>query len=713
MSDAPRPPDGALVGWWEGSELRLAAVAGAEKNRLLVVDPAGREHRVKASKLEFALGTGAALPPPGPARRAHLADRARVAAARVEEEAAEIDVPVLWELVTEESGPAARVEPEALAALSLGRADESAQAALLAALSADGIRFARRTAGWSARPAEAVEGMLRQRERERVRSEERARLLAALRAVGRGAGFEPAGDATEAETLRALEQVAIFEDGVSEAARRLAAEALAAWGGEYAREAEGAFRLLRAIGRFDSDDANLAIPRHGLRVEFPPEVREEAARLAAGDVAGADRVDRTAARCVTIDDARTRELDDALSAEPRPGGGWRLAIHIADPAALVPDGSAVDREALERGTTHYFPDGKLLMLPAVLSEHAASLNPGERRPAVSFLAELDARGSVETFAIERSWIAVSERLTYDEVDARIAAGDAALGALHACARARLDLRLARGAVHLSGPEAELAVEGGEPRFRIRDRDAPSQVAVAESMILAGDLAARRLVEAGVEAIYRWQAEPLDLPDAPSSDAPPDASADAAPDVTDAESGVAGGPGGPAGSGGHDPVGAHETRRRLRRAETSLRPRRHASLALDAYVQVTSPLRRYQDLAMQRQLLAAVERGSARYDREALQAIAATTDLAERRARRAEREARDYWTLRWLAARTGEELEATVLAVEPRVRVLLDGCLWQRDVPGLTGATPGERVRLRVARVLPRAGLLHLQPLGIA
>jgi exoribonuclease R len=160
----------------------------------------------------------------------------------------------------------------------------------------------------------------------------------------------------------------------------------------------------------------------------------------------------------------------------------------------------------------------------------------------------------------------------------------------------------------------------------------------------------------------------------------------------------------------DPILARRLRRSLKRAECGLEPGPHHSLGLPAYAQVTSPLRRYQDLAIHRQIAPVLAGASPCYDAATLQRIAASTDRAEADARRAEQAADDYWLLRWIEGRVGTVAEGLVIETDPRPVVRLDETLREQPLPALAGLEPGTRVRLRVERVNPRAGLLVLRPL---
>lgn len=162
--------------------------------------------------------------------------------------------------------------------------------------------------------------------------------------------------------------------------------------------------------------------------------------------------------------------------------------------------------------------------------------------------------------------------------------------------------------------------------------------------------------------------------------------------------------------GLDPLAAARALRRgMRRGETSLAPGRHHGLGLPAYAQATSPLRRYPDLANHRQIGAALRGEPLPYGEEALHGIAAAAERAEAEGRRAERAQDRYWLLRWLQERAPAEVEAVVVEIEPRPVLVLVETLLEEPAPWLSGAGLGDRVRLRVERVNPRADRIVLRP----
>ncbi|ANM29283.1 hypothetical protein ABI59_06300 [Acidobacteria bacterium Mor1] len=667
---SPRPGD--LVLFWDEQTLSVGVVASEEKRRWRVFAGTGEERRVTTQRLALHLDTLAA---DGSVDREQANRRVEQARADLESGAADCDLPLVWELASEEPGP---LSLGPLAELALGSDGPRERGVLLWALAADGLHFERRGDDWAPRPGEQVERLRQQREQARAREAEKAAALAAWAAAPRGEFAALPDNAAFAGYGEALRKLALFEDAAEERDRALALEALSAAGIGFDREHEGAFRLLRAAGIFESDDENLPLRRYELSVDFAPAIIGAASAAAAAGPQGT-REDLTGEPVFTIDSAKTREIDDGVSLR-EVDGDLHLGIHIADPSAFVPVGDPVDEEALRRGVTHYFPDLRLPMIPAAISEEAASLVRDQPRPALSFLVTFGADGELRDWRLTRSLIRVGTRLTYDESDRAIDGQEhpcaGPLRRLAGWAAAREGARIAAGAVVIQSPEVDLRVDAdGRIELERMDAESPARRCVTETMVLAGELAARFCAEHRLPAIHRRQAAPAEP-----------------------------GPDGPV----VDPVAICRVRRGMRRGEAGLKPGRHHGLGLEAYAQATSPLRRYQDLATHRQILAVLAGEEPPYDEEALQRVCATTDRADLDARRAERAANRYWLLRYLEERVGQQVEGTVVEVTPRPVVLLDETLVEHPVPGLKGVELGERVQLTIKRVNPRAEILSLR-----
>jgi exoribonuclease-2 len=302
---------------------------------------------------------------------------------------------------------------------------------------------------------------------------------------------------------------------------------------------------------------------------------------------------------------------------------------------------------------------------------------------LSFLVALDATGRVVNVEIVRSIVRIAARLSYDDVDATLQGGSGAyasvLARLAEFATRREAFRRAAGAIALRAPETEIRVAAdGSMTLNKRDPDTPAQRLVSEAMVLAGEAAASWFDARRVAAIYRKQAAPDGrLPEADSS----------------------------------QPAAVHirQTRRLLKRGEAGLHPGPHHALGLTAYAQVTSPLRRYQDLALHRQIVALLDGRPPEYDTAGMQAILASTERAESEGRRAERAMDRYWMLRFLERSVGGTVTGVVVDTSPRPIVVLDETLLELPVTSLVGVVVGDRVRLQVARVNPRADLLALRP----
>jgi exoribonuclease-2 len=357
-----------------------------------------------------------------------------------------------------------------------------------------------------------------------------------------------------------------------------------------------------------------------------------------------------------------------------------LGIHIADPASVIRPDSPLDHEARERSTSIYFPEGKVPMLPPLLSEEALSLMASAVRPAMSVLATLTPEGEVVDFQITPSLIRVAERLTYDEADARIGQECRLTHAFELAKRLR-QLRFDNGAIALPIPQVDLFVDrGGQITVRTIDREAPSQILVSELMILANSLVGQFCAQRHIPVVYRGQAAPREtLPTTFT----------------------------------YDPVLHYRQQRAMNPARVGLEPARHSSLGVDMYTTFTSPLRRYVDLLSHRQLHAYLDRGEPCYNEEQLRSILTEVEAALSRAGMVEQDRRRYWLLRYLGSHQGEVFNGVVLDRFSRnYLVILPDVMQEVDVPvGGKELAPGDRVKVRIETVQPRMGMLKATLVG--
>ena len=249
---------------------------------------------------------------------------------------------------------------------------------------------------------------------------------------------------------------------------------------------------VRAPLRFDAVRAELEVP-----VDFPADVLAEAAAAAAGSVLPAE--DATDIPFVTVDPAGSRDLDQALHVAARPAGGFRVSYAIADVAAFVRPGGAVDAEARRRTQTLYSPDLRTPLHPPVLGEGAASLLPDQVRPAVLWRIDLDQAGEVTAVDVRRAQVRSRAQLDYPGLQAAVDAGTPPepVAALAAVGELRLALAAARHATELDVPEQEVVpAAGGGWTVEFR-RQLPVERWNAQISLLTGACAARLMIDGGL------------------------------------------------------------------------------------------------------------------------------------------------------------------------------------------------------------------------
>ncbi|MFJ6566787.1 RNB domain-containing ribonuclease [Streptomyces sp. NPDC091292] len=227
---------------------------------------------------------------------------------------------------------------------------------------------------------------------------------------------------------------------------------------------------------------------------FPPEVADEA-RRAAGDPRLPVR-DATDVPFFTLDPPTSRDLDQAMHLARTPTG-YRVRYAIADVAAFVTPGGALDREAHRRVTTLYFPDLRVPLHPAVLSEGAASLLPGTTRPAVLWTLDLDADGRTATADVRRALVRSRAQLDYAGVQRALDTGTAeeTVVLLGEIGRLRERLEIERGGISLNVPEQEIVERDHtyEPAFRA---PLPTEAWNAQISLLTGAAAADLMLATG-------------------------------------------------------------------------------------------------------------------------------------------------------------------------------------------------------------------------
>jgi ribonuclease R len=276
-------------------------------------------------------------------------------------------------------------------------------------------------------------------------------------------------------------------------------------------------RIIEVLGPSSAPGVDMLsiIRKYHLPTEFPGPVLDEAQRISAtvSEEMFEGREDLREKFIVTIDPDDARDFDDAIDVERIPGGGWRLGVHIADVAAYVAPGSALDREAYKRGNSVYLPDRVIPMLPERLSNGVCSLNPGVNRLTHSVFLEFAKDGRPKAARFARTVIRSARRLTYREAYALLqAAPNDQLGQkLHVAWELALLLRrnrFAHGSLDLDFPEVKVRLdEEGKPIRLERIENDESHQLIEEFMLAANEAVARELKNRLIPTIYRVHENP--------------------------------------------------------------------------------------------------------------------------------------------------------------------------------------------------------------
>ena len=418
--------------------------------------------------------------------------------------------------------------------------------------------------------------------------------------------------------------------------------------------------------------------QQGIEREFPDTVRVEAAairqRVPAAALRG--RTDLRDKTVITIDGASSKDLDDAISLERQENGSWLLGVHIADVSHYVTPGSPLDEEAFHRGTSVYFADQVIPMLPVELSNGICSLNPGVDRLTLSCFMTMDKTGAILRHEIAPSVIRSKERMTYADCNALLSpdcpAGLTAryqdilpmLRDMAGLAKALEKRRRNRGGLELESRESYiLCDEKGSPVEVVSRSQGVSEKLIEDFMLAANETVAQHLFDLKKPAVYRVHEKPslektenLKAMLAPLGLSLKQADNHSLQKVLDA---VKDKPEAPAVS--------MMVLRSLMKARYAPENLGHFGLAAPYYCHFTSPIRRYPDLMIHRCLHALWDKGEQNAPRErkrrsACDRAAAQASQREVAAQTAERDIEKLYFAEYMHAHIGEHFPAAVSGV---------------------------------------------------
>ncbi len=499
-------------------------------------------------------------------------------------------------------------------------------------------------------------------------------------------------------------------------------------------EGEGVIvEVLGARGKPGVDTISI-IREFNLPERFSDEVLEVAREQAEefDESIGDGRVDLTATTVITIDPKDARDFDDAISMERLENGHWRLGVHIADVSHFVPVGSALDVEARERATSVYLPDRVIPMLPEVISNNLASLQPDRVRYAKSVFIEFTAEGTHVHTELQNSAIRSDRRFTYEEVDDFLAHPSlwrsnltkevfTLLDNMHKLAMILRRLRLENGAIELGLPEVKIDLDkNGKVTGAHVTENTESHQIIEEFMLKANEAVAQFLTDKGLHFLRRVH-EP---PNPRKLEALTKFVREVGIECDSLQSRfeikrvlelVLGKP---------EAYAIHyAVLRSMSKAHYSPQEEKHYALNSQHYCHFTSPIRRYPDFVVHRMITDLLAGKRPVDDFEKLMVLGEHCSDRERRAESAERELTKLKLLNFLSSKLGLEMDAVITGVRDAgfyaqgVQLPAEGFVhvaslqddyyhYERGSHSLTGRKAGNAYRLGD---LVRVEVVHVEP----
>ena len=450
--------------------------------------------------------------------------------------------------------------------------------------------------------------------------------------------------------------------------------------GSEKRKPEG--KITESLGNIHAPGADIlaVVKSYGIPSEFPVRVMNQAMRVP-DHVLEADwdgRDDLTGLMTVTIDGEDAKDLDDAVSLT-KEGNLYHLGVHIADVSNYVQGGSAIDREALKRGTSVYLADRVIPMLPERLSNGICSLNQGVERLALSCLMDIDENGTVVSHKITESVIRVDRRMSYEQVRCILEDGETETsreyqefvptfflmkelsGILRGC-------RHNRGSIDFDFPESKIILNGAGRAIDVKPYETSVATEIIEDfMLLANETVAREYCKGEYPFVYRTHENPdpdkveellmflhnqgIDVRKSGQEITPKEIQ-EILESIQDLP---------------NETMISRLTLRTMKQAKYTTECSGHFGLAARYYCHFTSPIRRYPDLQIHRiirdNLRGRLTReGKTEHYREILEEVARQSSVCERRAQEAERESDKMKKAEYMSYHLGEEFDGIISGV---------------------------------------------------
>ncbi len=662
---------GSLIEYLDNGKFVCALVTECQQRRVRLINQNGREINLPISRVVHCSITTHSTD----ANREHLArqllDTTEKRCALMES----IDLEELWELAAEEETDS--FTPSFLVELIFGEeANDDTVSAFLRCVFQDKLFFKYKEGRIKVNSPEKVEQLQIQLDKENRRNQLIAEGAQAISRILSSPATPPLElSSLDEDILTIIKDYYLF--GMDSEDADVAKNVLKAAG---LHKQHDPYHLLVKAGVWLPHE-NIPLLRNQLPVNFTLAARQQAEHILQAGLSelfeDKGRVDFTHLKPMTIDGPTTLDFDDALSVE-EVDGNFLVGIHISDVAHYVRPGDALFAEAMRRGTSIYFPEGQVPMLPRHLSQGICSLIQDEIRATFSFMILLSPQAEVLRVRIHPSIIKVRRRLTYDEVDKMIDS-DPELKILNNLRIKLRKRRLENGALLLPFPDVNIFVDHhGKVHVNLSKSDTPARTIVSEMMILTNSEAAKFFADRMVPGLFRSQPQ--------------------------LQRRVV--------FGEDDDLFQNTLQRKhMPRGELSTNPKPHSGLGVFHYTTVTSPIRRLLDLVMQHQLNTIVRRQEPCFTEEMCKDFTSVLTRLLTNAQNVRMQRQRYWLIKWLSDRLGQYLEALVIQAGPkRVNLLLTDILMDIDLPTPShpSVSPGSTVKVRVAKADPLDNVVRFE-----
>ena len=653
---------GKLIEYLDNGKFICGYVTDSQPKRIRLVNQNGRELNLPVSRIVHCSSSSYS----GESDRDSLIRLLRSTTEKRHSLMERVDLEMLWELTCNENTDT--FDPNFLAELIFdGSADDDIVSAFLRSVFKDKLFFKYREGKIKVHSPEKVEQLRLRLEKEALKEALVDTGAALLTRIERGE--VTVSDFSEADLQAASTLQDYYLHGSEAEDGDLARKILKASG--FTRPHD-LYHLFVKAGIWNHNE-NLPLLRANLPVSFSTQARHRAeAILQCGNASlfdDPDRHDLTHLKPLTIDGATTLDFDDALTVEVQ-DGNYLIGIHISDVAHYVRPGDSLFQEAMNRGTSIYFPEGQIPMLPRHISQGMCSLVQGEIRAAYSHMILLSPEAEVLRVRIMPSIIKVARRLTYEDAD-RMIHTDPELKILDALRKKLRDRRLQAGALLLPFPDVNIYIENNAKVFvSLGKTDTPARTIISEMMILANTEAARFVADRMAPGLFRSQGK-----------------------ITRRVV-----------HGDDDDLYLNSLQRKnLPRSELTTEAKPHSGLGVSFYTTVTSPIRRLLDLVMQHQINNLVRRKSLCFTLEMCKDFTSVINRTLTTANNVKQQRHRYWLLKYLEERKNSYLEAIVIESGPkRVNLLLSDILMDIDLPAtrVPPPEPGTQVRVRPVKIDP-------------